>query len=145
MNAAALKAVGRRKASRGFESHPLRCNAARAGNGAGTAERADMDRAAIRARRRERWVRRAEQVRDAFGLVFVLVLITYVLTSLLANRGWAAVILTVATSATSVVALTSSHARPRLVRTAIWLSALTIALARSRRPAATAPGSTSPR
>ena len=37
--------------------------------------------------------------------------------------------LCVATSATSVVALTSSHARPALVRTALWLSGLTIGLA----------------
>jgi hypothetical protein len=88
-----------------------------------------MNRAAIRARRRERWVQRAEKVRDAFGLVFLLVLTTYVLTSLLANHGWQAVILTVATSTTSVIALTSSHARPRLVRGAIGLSTLTIGLA----------------
>jgi hypothetical protein len=88
-----------------------------------------MNRAAIRARRRERWMQRAEKVRDAFGLVFLLVLTTYVLTSLLANHGWPAVILTVATSATSVIALTSSHARPRLVRVAILLSGLTIGLA----------------
>jgi hypothetical protein len=88
-----------------------------------------MDRAASRARRRERWVQRAEKVRDAFGLVFVLVLTTYVLASLMSNRGWAAVVLTVATSATSVVALTSSHARAGLVRGALWLSALTILLA----------------
>lgn len=88
-----------------------------------------MDRAAIRARRREHWVQRAERVRDEFGLVLLLVLTTYVLTSLLSNREWSAVILTVATSATSVIALTSSHARPRLVRTAVLLSALTIGLA----------------
>jgi hypothetical protein len=88
-----------------------------------------MNRAATRARRRERWVQRAERVRDAFGLVFLLVLTTYVLTSLLANHGWPAVVLTVATSATSVIALTSSHARPGLVRGAILLSALTIGLA----------------
>lgn len=74
-------------------------------------------------------MQRAERVNDAFGLVLVLVLVTYVLTSLLSNRGWSAVILTVATSLTSVVALTSSRARPRLVRTAIVLSGLTIVLA----------------
>ena len=83
----------------------------------------------MRADRRQRWVQRAEKVRDAFGLVLVLVLTTYVLTSLLSNRGWSAVVLTVATSVTSVVALTSSHANPRLVRSAIWLSALTVVLA----------------
>jgi hypothetical protein len=88
-----------------------------------------MNRAATRARRRERWVQRGERVRDAFGLVFLLVLTTYVLTSLLSNHGWGAVVLTVATSATSVIALTSSHARPGLVRGAILLSGLTIGLA----------------
>jgi hypothetical protein len=88
-----------------------------------------MNRAAIRARTRERWLQRAERVSDAFGLVLLLVLTTYVLTSLLSNRGWSAMILTVATSATSVVALTSSHAGPRMVRVALWLSALTILLA----------------
>ena len=93
------------------------------------AERPGMDTAAIRARRRERWVRRAEKVRDAFGLVFALVLTTYVLASLLANHGWSAVVLCVATSVTSVVALTSSHAGARLVRSAVWLSGLTILLA----------------
>lgn len=83
----------------------------------------------MRARRRERWLERAERVRDAFGLVLTLVLATYVLASLLSNRNWSAVVLTLATSATSIVSLTSSHARPRFVRLAIWLSALTIALA----------------
>jgi hypothetical protein len=91
----------------------------------GQPERADMNRAAIR----ERWLRRAERVRDAFGLVLLLVLTTYVLTSLLSNRGWSAVVLTVATSATSIVALTSSHVPPRLVRAALVLSAATIVLA----------------
>ncbi|MDX6602790.1 MAG: hypothetical protein QOF13_1992 [Solirubrobacterales bacterium] len=88
-----------------------------------------METASRRARRRERWLQRAERVTDAFGLVFVLVLVTYVLASLLDNRGWTSVVLTVATSATSMVALTSSHARGRLVRIALVLSALTVALA----------------
>ncbi len=92
-------------------------------------ERAGMETASRRGRRRERWVQRAERVSDAFGLVFVLTLTTYVLASLIENRGWSAVVLTIATSATSVVALTSSHARARAVRIALVLSALTIALA----------------
>jgi len=66
---------------------------------------------------------------DAFGLVLILVLVTYVLTSLLANRGWDAVILTIATSATSVVALASAHAGARVVRVALVLSAITVILA----------------
>ena len=89
----------------------------------------NMNRAANRAGERERWLQRAERARDAFGLVLLLVLTTYVLTSLLSNRGWSAVVLTLATSATSVVSLVSAHASERLVRVALWLSALTILLA----------------
>lgn len=85
--------------------------------------------ASRRAQQRERWLERAEQASDAFGLVLILVLTTYVLTSLLANRGWDAVVLTIATSATSVVALVSSHAPIRAVRIALLLSAVTIILA----------------
>jgi hypothetical protein len=77
---------------------------------------------------RERWLLRAERINDAFGLVLILVLITYVLASLLSNRGWDAVILSAAASATSVVALVSSHARPRAVRAALALSLLAVAL-----------------
>jgi len=84
---------------------------------------------ARRERRRESWVERAERTRDAFGLVLASVLITYVLASLLANRDWEAVVLCIATSATSVIALASAHARPRLVRSAFWLAGATILLA----------------
>ncbi|HEU4462304.1 MAG TPA: ion channel [Solirubrobacterales bacterium] len=61
--------------------------------------------------------------------MLVLVLLTYVLASLLDNKGWSAVVLTVSTSATSVVALVSSHVRARAIRTSIWLAALTVGLA----------------
>lgn len=81
-----------------------------------------------RARTRERWLQRAQRVSDAFGLVLVLVLTTYVLASLIDNEGWSAVALVVATSATSVVALISSHARAVVVRGSILLAGLTIAL-----------------
>jgi Ion channel len=92
-------------------------------------ERAGMETASRPARKHERWLQRAERVRDAFGLVLLLVLVTYVLTSLLDNHGWSSVLLTIATSATSVVALTSSHARGNVVRAALWLSLLTVLLA----------------
>jgi hypothetical protein len=88
-----------------------------------------METASRRARTRERWRQRAERATDAFGLVLLLVIVTYVLTSLIENRGWTSVVLTVATSTTSVVALISAHARPGGVRIAIGLSLLTIALA----------------
>src|SRR5215217_7317449 len=84
---------------------------------------------ARRERRRQSWVERAERSRDAFGLVLASVLLTYVLASLLANRNWGAVILCIATSGTSLIALTSAHARPRLFRTALYLSVATILLA----------------
>ncbi len=89
-----------------------------------------MEKADRRARGREEvWRGRVERMRDAFGLVLALVLITYVLTSLLSNHGWSAVVLVLATSTTSVVALTSSHVKARFVRASLWLSALTVALA----------------
>jgi hypothetical protein len=83
----------------------------------------------MRARGAERWRQRAERARDAFGLVFALVILTYVLASLVQNHGWGAVLLTVATSATSIVSLVSAHTRHRVVRAAIWLSALSLLLA----------------
>jgi Ion channel len=77
-----------------------------------------MNRGELRERRRRRWLERAERARDAFGLVLVLVLVTYVLTSLLGTHGWSAVILCISTSATSIVALVSSHVKHERVRVA---------------------------
>ncbi|HET9197097.1 MAG TPA: ion channel [Solirubrobacterales bacterium] len=88
-----------------------------------------MEKADRRAHERAAWVGRAERMRDAFGLVLALVLLTYVLASLLDNRGWSAVVLILATSTTSVVALVSAHAKAGFVRAAAWLSALTVLLA----------------
>lgn len=75
---------------------------------------------------REKWLNRAERISDAYGLVLVLVLITYVLGSLLSNHGWAGVALTVAGSATSIVALTSSEVRSNTVWAAVLLSILAV-------------------
>ena len=88
-----------------------------------------MDPSGIRAPGGERWLRRAERFSDAFGLVFGLVLITYVLTSLLGNSGWSAVLVMLAVSLTSVVSLTSSHAQPHWVHLAIYLSIVGLVLA----------------
>jgi Ion channel len=73
---------------------------------------------------RERWRQRAQRASDAFGLVLLLVLLIYVLASLISNRGWPAVLLTVVMGTTSVVALTSAHARPGFVRRVLWLAVL---------------------
>jgi hypothetical protein len=78
---------------------------------------------------RERWRQRAQQASDAFGLVLLLVLLTYVLASVISNRGWPAVLLTAVTGATSVVALTSSHARPVFVRRTLILAVLAVLFA----------------
>ena len=78
---------------------------------------------------RERWRRRAQRASDAFGLVLLLVLLTYVLASVLSNGSWGAVLLTIVTGATSIVALTSSHARPVFVRRALMLAGLAVLLA----------------
>ena len=88
-----------------------------------------MDPSRIRAPGGERWLRRAEQFTDAFGLVFGLVVITYVLTSLLGTDGWGAVVVMLSVALTSIVALTSSYARPHYVHIAIYLSALGLLLA----------------
>jgi voltage-gated potassium channel Kch len=88
-----------------------------------------MDRSANRARREERWRRRAAGATDAFGLVLGLVLVTFILTSLVSNEGWGSVLLVAVTGATAIVALTSSHAPPQYVRIALGLSALSVVLA----------------
>jgi Ion channel len=88
-----------------------------------------MDPSGIRAPGGERWLRRAEQVTDAFGLVLLLVLVTFVLTSLISNSGWGAALIMAATAATSIVALTSSHAPPHHVHIAIYLSGVSLLLA----------------
>jgi hypothetical protein len=85
-----------------------------------------MERGAMPDPRRQRWVDRAERVSDAFGLVFGLVILSYVLSSLIGDRGWPGVVVCLSTSATSIVALTSSHGHPRMLRAAIWLSLLSI-------------------
>ncbi len=83
----------------------------------------------MRATEGERWLRRAERATDAFGLVLGLVLITFILTSLISNTGWGSVLIMAVTGATSVVALSSSHAPPRYVHLSIYLSALSLLLA----------------
>jgi Ion channel len=73
---------------------------------------------------RERWRQRAQRASDAFGLVLLLVLTTYVLGSVLSNRGWSAVLLVAVTGATAVVALASAGAKPLSVRRALTLALL---------------------
>lgn len=87
-----------------------------------------MDRSGPRATGGGRWLRRAERATDAFGLVLGLVLITFVLTSLVANTGWGSVLIMASTGATSIVALSSSQAPLGYVHAAIYLSAISLLL-----------------
>ena len=77
----------------------------------------------------ERWGQFAERVANAFGLVLVLVLATYVLGSLTEFRGWTAVLTTLAAGLAGVVGLAGAGARPVVVRAAAILGLAAIVLA----------------
>ena len=64
----------------------------------------------------ERWGQFAERVANAFGLVLLLVLATYVLGSLTDFKGWPAVLTTLVAALAGVVGLAGSGARPTVVR-----------------------------
>ncbi len=87
-----------------------------------------MEASTRHSRSEERWKQRAEKARDAFGLVLVLVLLTYVLASILPDTGWTGVLIAITSAATAIVALTSSHAQPAFVRRAIVLAGLAVVL-----------------
>lgn len=60
--------------------------------------------------------------------MLALVLVTYVLVSLVTNPDWGSVVFAVATSATAIVALTSSHARETAIRRALVVAGVAILL-----------------
>jgi hypothetical protein len=77
----------------------------------------------------ERWSRFAARVGNAFGLVLLLVLATYVTASLTdAVNGWSAVAVAVLASTSAVVGLATAEARPVIVRYSLAFAALAIAL-----------------
>jgi hypothetical protein len=71
----------------------------------------------------------ARRLNDAFGFVLALVVASLVLGALLPNEVWAAVLVSVSASAASIFAMTGSQARRVLVRSALWLGLVAIALA----------------
>ena len=77
----------------------------------------------------ERWGQFAERVGNAFGLVLLLVLVTYVLGSLVPYRDWTAVLTTAVAASAAVIALASAGVRPRVVRAASGLALASIVLA----------------
>jgi len=66
----------------------------------------------------ERWGQFASRVADAFGLVLLLLISTYVISSLTPAHGWGAALSTLVATAAAVVALASANARVHLVRAA---------------------------
>jgi Ion channel len=66
--------------------------------------------------RAETWTRQAQRIANAFGIVLLLVLATYVTTSLTRYSGWSAVVVSILGSLTTVIALASSGVRDSLVR-----------------------------
>ncbi len=77
----------------------------------------------------ERWTGFATRIGNAFGLVLLLVVAVYVLGSLVSYSGWGGFALTVLTGACAVVALATAEAGRELVRGAVILGSIAVALA----------------
>jgi hypothetical protein len=77
----------------------------------------------------ERWGQFAERVGNAFGLVLLLVLGTYVLGSLVPYRGWTAALITAVAASAAVIALASADVRRRAVRAGAVLAMASVVLA----------------
>jgi len=77
----------------------------------------------------ERWGQFATRVANAFGLVLLLVLATYVLGSLTAFRGWTGALTTLVAATAAVVGLAGAGARPVVIRAAAILALVAIVLA----------------
>ena len=76
----------------------------------------------------EQWGQFAERIANAFGLVLLLVIGTYVVGSLTPYREWTAVVTTFLASTAAVVGFASAGARPRVVRAAAVLALAAVAL-----------------
>jgi hypothetical protein len=70
----------------------------------------------------------AERVNDYFGVVLMLVIATYALASLLPDKGWSAVAISVTGTTTAIFALTACGAKPVWVRRALGAALLAIGL-----------------
>ena len=76
-----------------------------------------------------RWRRLAERIANAFGLVLLLVVTTYVVSSLTTYSGWSAVATSALAGTSGAVALVSAEARPLLVRCGFFAAAAAVTLA----------------
>jgi Ion channel len=77
----------------------------------------------------ERWARVAGRVANAFGLVLLLLVATYIVTSLTSYRGWSAVAVSALGCTAGAVGLASAGARPATVRAGAALAAGSVILA----------------
>jgi Ion channel len=77
----------------------------------------------------EHWTRFATRIANAFGLVLLLVIAIYVLSSLVSYNGWGAVALAIVTGTCATLALVSSEARAPLVRWSAGLAIVAVVLA----------------
>jgi hypothetical protein len=76
----------------------------------------------------EPWSRFAERVASAFGLVLLLVLITYALLSLTDYRDWPGIVTALVSSAAAVVALVSAGTRHVVVRWAGRIAVIAVGI-----------------
>jgi len=77
----------------------------------------------------ERWADFAERIANAFGLVLLLVVATYVLGSLTAFHAWTAVVTTLVAGAAAVVALAGARVRTKVVQGSALLAIAAVVLA----------------
>jgi hypothetical protein len=80
-------------------------------------------------RRGERWGQFAQRIANAFGLVLLLVIATYILASLTKFSGWTGALIALVASATAVVGLASAEAPRGWARGAAGLGLIAVALA----------------
>jgi hypothetical protein len=84
------------------------------------------DRLGISRRHGERWGPFVTRVANAFGLVLLLLIATYVLGSLTPSHGWTASLTTLAAVTAAVVALASANARLTVVSASAFLAACAV-------------------
>jgi hypothetical protein len=77
----------------------------------------------------ERWTQFAERIANAFGLVLLLVLATYVLGSLAPLHGFTGALTTTVACLAGVVGLAGAAVRPPIFRVALILAVIAVALA----------------
>jgi hypothetical protein len=77
----------------------------------------------------EPWLRFVERLANAFGLVLLLVLITYVLASVTSYKGWTGVVTITVASASATVAVATARARHTVVRWVGRVSVVSVGLA----------------